>query len=191
MSLESLVDTYGYLAVLVGTFLEGETILVLGGFAAHRGYLHLPWVILAAFIGTLCGDQLFFFLGRKHSRAILVKRPSWKRQIDRAHQLLERFGTPLILGFRFLYGLRSVTPFVIGMSPFPTAKFIFLNVVGALVWAIAVGIGGYLFGNALEIIMGNVKRFEFQAFIAIAIMGALLWIFHFLRCRRRGNPSTP
>jgi len=60
MTLESIVDTYGYVAVLLGTFLEGETILVLGGFAAHRGYLALPWVIVAAFFGSLCGDQLFF-----------------------------------------------------------------------------------------------------------------------------------
>ena len=64
MTLQSLIDTYGYLAILVGTFFEGETILVLGGFAAYRGYLHLPWVIIAAFVGSLCGDQLFFFLGR-------------------------------------------------------------------------------------------------------------------------------
>ena len=111
--------------------------------------------------------------------------------MDRAHQLLERFGTPLILGFRFLYGLRTVTPFVIGTSTVPAAKFIFLNAAGALVWAIAVGTGGYLFGNALEIVIGNVKRYEFQAFIAIAIVGLLIWIFYFLRRRRRGNPSTP
>jgi membrane protein DedA with SNARE-associated domain len=41
MTLESLVDAYGYVAVLVGTFLEGETIFVSGGFAAHRGYIWL------------------------------------------------------------------------------------------------------------------------------------------------------
>ena len=74
MSLESLIDTYGYLAILVGTFFEGETVLVLGGFAAHRGYLDLPGVILAAFVGTLLGDQLFFVLGRWHSEKILAKR---------------------------------------------------------------------------------------------------------------------
>jgi len=45
MTLESVIDTYGYVAVLIGTCLEGETILVLGG----RGYLALPWVIVAAF----------------------------------------------------------------------------------------------------------------------------------------------
>jgi membrane protein DedA with SNARE-associated domain len=42
MTLEPFVEAYGYLAVLAGTFVEGETILVLGGFAASRGYLGLP-----------------------------------------------------------------------------------------------------------------------------------------------------
>lgn len=45
MSLEYLIDTYGYPAILIGTFLEGETILVLGGIVAKLGYLKLPWVM--------------------------------------------------------------------------------------------------------------------------------------------------
>ena len=59
--MEHLIDTYGYWAVLLATFPEGETILVIAGFAAHQGYLTLMPVILAAFAGSLCGDQLFFF----------------------------------------------------------------------------------------------------------------------------------
>jgi len=35
MNLESIIEAYGYAAILVGTFLEGETILILGGFVAH------------------------------------------------------------------------------------------------------------------------------------------------------------
>ena len=60
MDLQSIIENYGYAAILIGTFLEGETILVLAGLAAHQGYLVLSWVILAAFVGSLCGDQLFF-----------------------------------------------------------------------------------------------------------------------------------
>ena len=52
MLLEELITTYGYAAVGIGSFLEGETVLVLGGLAAHRGYLELPWVIVYAFLGT-------------------------------------------------------------------------------------------------------------------------------------------
>jgi len=37
VALQSFVDTYGYLAIMVGTFFEGETILVLGGFTGHPG----------------------------------------------------------------------------------------------------------------------------------------------------------
>lgn len=189
MTLESIVDTYGYVAVLLGTFLEGETILVLGGFAAHRGYLALPGVILAAFIGSLCGDQLFFFLGRRHSQAVLARRPAWKARADQANRLLERFRTPFILSFRFLCGLRTVSPFVIGMSSVPARQFIPLNAIGALVWAVVVGTGGYLFGSALEVVIGEVKRYEVEALLAIAIIGILVWISHFYRRRKRTTSS--
>ncbi len=185
MTFESIIDTYGYVAILIGTFLEGETILVLGGFAANGGYLHLPWVILVAFIGSLCGDQLFFFLGRWHSEAVLRKWPSWKVRVDKAQSLVDRFRTPLILLFRFLYGLRTVTPFVIGMGPVPTAQFVLLNAVGAIVWAIAVGTGGYLFGSALEALIGNIKHYEIQILGAVAIIGLLIWTIHFYLRRRR------
>jgi membrane protein DedA with SNARE-associated domain len=189
LTLESAIQTYGYWAILVGTFLEGETILILGGFAAQGGYLELPWVIVAAFTGTFCGDQLFFFLGRRHSQRILAKRPSWKRRVEKAQRLLERVRTPLMLGFRFLYGLRSVTPFVIGMSDVRTALFVFLNMLGAVVWAIAVGVGGYVFGGALEILVGNIKRYELFAFAAIALAGLVIWLLHLHRGRRDGPSS--
>ena len=46
--LESFLAKYGYIAILLGTAFEGETIMIMGGFSAHRGYLELlPWVVLA------------------------------------------------------------------------------------------------------------------------------------------------
>jgi len=188
--LETLLQTYGYWAVLIGTFAEGETVLVLGAFAAHRGYLALPWVILAAFIGTLMGDQLFFYLGRKHTQWVLARRPSWKARIDRAHQLMERYRTLLILGFRFMYGLRTIIPFLMGMSSVSTKKIIILDVIAALVWAVVVGTGGYLFGNILEIILGDIKHYELPILVAIALIGVSLWAlhrYHYYRSRRGEN----
>lgn len=58
MPLADLLREYGYYAVFLGTFLEGETVLVMAGFAAHSGYLQLPWVIAVA--GGTLGDQLYF-----------------------------------------------------------------------------------------------------------------------------------
>ena len=185
MILERLIDTYGYWAILVGTFFEGETVLILGGFFASRGYLNLPWVLLVAFIGSLCGDQLFFFLGRKYSGRILARLHSWQNRIDRVHKLLERFQTSLIIIYRFMWGFRSVTPFVIGTSPIPYRRFILLNVLAALLWALAIGTGGYLFGSALQAFMGDLKKYEFEILIAVATTGLGIWIIHFSRRRRQ------
>ncbi len=185
MDLQSIIENYGYVAIVIGTFLEGETILVLAGLAAHQGYLVLAWVILAAFLGSLCGDQLFFYLGRKHSQAVLSRRPAWKQKAEKVHGMMNRFQTPMILSFRFLYGLRTVAPFVIGMSPVSVKQFILLNAAGALIWAVAVAYGGYLFGHALEVFIGRLKSYEIYIMGSVAIFGLLIWIFHFYRRRRR------
>jgi membrane protein DedA with SNARE-associated domain len=179
MDMQTIIENYGYAAILIGTFLEGETILVLAGLAAHQGYLTLGGVIAAAFLGSLWGDQLFFYLGRKHRQAVLAKRPAWKTKAEKVHKLMSRYQTPMILSFRFLYGLRTVAPFVIGTSAVSFKKFAFLNAIGALVLAVAVGSGGYLFGNALELFIGKVKHYEVQVFAIIALLGLLVWSVHF------------
>ena len=76
MNLAGLLATYGYLAVAVGTFLEGETILLMAGFAAHCGYLDLSKVILVAFVAGFLGDQFYFFLGQRYGDRILARFPS-------------------------------------------------------------------------------------------------------------------
>lgn len=190
MDLNTLIANYGYGAIFIGTFLEGETILVLAGLAAHQGYLALSGVILAAFLGSLCGDQLFFYLGRKHSQAVLSRRPAWKKKADKIHQMMQRYETVMILSFRFLYGLRTIAPFVIGTSPVSFKKFIVLNAVGALVWAAAVSTGGYLFGRALEMLIGKIKHYEVQIFVLIALIGLIIWSVHFYYQKKIKNKST-
>jgi membrane protein DedA with SNARE-associated domain len=77
--LAHLIQSYGYLAILIGTLFEGETILVLGGFAAHRGHLSLPVVVLVAFAGSLLGDQTMFWVGHIYGGALLRRWPSLQR----------------------------------------------------------------------------------------------------------------
>lgn len=183
MTLHYFLETYGYAAILVGTVLEGETILILGGFAAHLGYLKLPWVIVAAFAGTLSGDQLFFYLGRTHRGKIIKTFPSWATRIRKAQTALERYGNTLMLTFRFLYGLRTVIPFAIGMTSISATRFFCFNVVGAIIWAVVIGAGGYLFGRALELFLADVRHYEIEIMAIIILAGLLVWTIHFHRRR--------
>ncbi|MDP3182266.1 MAG: DedA family protein [Desulfobaccales bacterium] len=183
-TLEHLIKNYGYLAVMLGTFLEGETVLVLAGIAAHLGYLKLSLVVLAAFIGALSGDLLYFFLGRWHGPGILLKHPQWQTRIDKLQKLLARYHSPLILMSRFLYGLRMVAPFALGLGHVPPGKYLLLDATSVLVWTVAVAAGGYLFGNFLEIIIGDIKRYELLVMGAIAAVGILIGVIYYYRRRK-------
>jgi membrane protein DedA with SNARE-associated domain len=190
MAVETLISTYGYAAILVGTFFEGETILVLGGFAAHRGYLGLLGVIASGFLGTLCGDQLYFYLGRAQGTKVLDKRPHWRAKSTRVFSMLQQHHLLAILAFRFLYGLRTVTPFVLGASGINPFLFFFLNALGALLWAVSVGVSGYLFGHVFESVIGRVEKYELLVFIVLSIAGALAWGIYWLRRHQAGKQHS-
>lgn len=182
---EALIETYGYAALLIGTFLEGETVLVAAGFAAHRGYLALPWVVLVAFVGSTAGDQFWFYVGRWRGRAYISSRPRWAIRAEQLQTRLTRFEIPIVLGFRFMYGLRTVTPLVLGASGYSPARFAILNVVGAAVWSALVGAAGFVFGNAIELVISDAKRYEMWVLCLLLVVGALFWVYRALSDRKR------
>jgi membrane protein DedA with SNARE-associated domain len=80
VDLGALIQQYGYMAVFVGSVLEGETLLLLAGLAAHRGYLRLEWIIVVAAAGAFLGDQICFLGGRLFGRPMLARWPRWRRR---------------------------------------------------------------------------------------------------------------
>lgn len=177
MSIETLIQSYGYLAVFLGTLLEGEAIVILAAFAAHQGYVSLSEVILAAFAGGCLGDQFYFFLGRYQGKAFLRRRPAWKDRVEAADRLVERFHIWVILAIRYLYGLRSVLCFALGMSCVSGWTFALLNAVGVAVWALLMGLGGYYLGYALEALLKDIKKYELAAAAAIVAVSLAIWAF--------------
>lgn len=183
-TLEYLVGTYGYLAILVGTFIEGETILIVGGFVAHLGFLKLPYVMGTALIGSFLGDQFFFFLGRIKGPVLLSRFVKIQKRVDKIHIFLERHKNVIMIGFRFVYGIRILTPIVLGMNHKISAKrFFIFNAVGAIVWSVVVSLGGYLFGEVLHVIMKDIKQYELKIIVGLVIIGLLAWILNRLTAK--------
>ena len=181
--ISTFVASYGYLAVFIGTLLEGETVLVAAGFAAHRGLLSWPDVVLTAIIGAILGDQLAFLLGRWKGHALLERFPKLARHQPRIHHLLERYDVAFILSIRFLYGLRIAGPILLGSSRLPALRFFVLNVVGAVLWTVAITGLGYFFGATLNLLIADMKRFETSILTAIVVIGVGLMIWHKRRTR--------
>jgi membrane protein DedA with SNARE-associated domain len=180
MDLASLIQNWGYPAVFAGSLIEGETILALAAVAAHRGYLALPWVIAVAAAGGFLGDQIYFLVGRFAGDRVLARWPGLRPGAERVRQLLDRYDAPLILGVRFMYGLRTVGPIAIGMSRVHWHRFALLNLAGAIVWAVLVAAIGYALGEALTRVLGDLKEVEEWVFGAVLVAGlaGVAWLRH-------------
>jgi membrane protein DedA with SNARE-associated domain len=171
MDIPSFLDTYGYLAVFVGAFLEGETILGLAGLAAHRGYLDFYTVAVVALLAGFLGDQFYFFLGRFKGQKILMRFPLAHERAHRFDAMLSRWHAPLIIAIRFMYGFRIMGPVLLGMGRVPAWKFVVFNFIGAAIWAPLIAGIGYFCGTVLETILHDVKRYEMWVFAAVALVG--------------------
>jgi membrane protein DedA with SNARE-associated domain len=181
MDLAGLIDSYGYLAVFLGSFLEGETILALAGLAAYRNYLDLPKVIALAMLAGFLGDQFYFFLGRYKGKQVLERFPKMKRRAHRFDAMLARWHAPLIVGIRFMYGFRIVGPILLGMGRVPAWKFMLYNFIGAAIWAPLIASIGYFFGGAVKAALGHLKRYELWVFLALLAVGVGFALYHHFR----------
>jgi len=178
MDFQSLIEHYGYLAITIGAFFEGETILVVGGFLAHSGHLELPWVMLSAFMGTIFGDQLYFYIGRYKGMEWVEAHPKWHARTAKIFKYLHQNQTLFILSFRFIYGIRSVAPFVIGASGVNPLKYTILNLISATIWAISVGYLGYAVGEVAVQYLEDIKKYEYWIIGLILMISMMVWFYY-------------
>ncbi len=184
--IESFVQSYGYAALFLGTILEGETVLILAGLMAHMGLMKLPLVILVALLGSFMGDQFYFFLGRRKGAALLDRHPAWQRRAEKAHQAMRRYHNWIMLGFRFVYGMRTITPLILGMDrTIPVRRFILLNLIGAALWSTVIATGGYFFGQVLKIFLADIKRYELALLLVILLIGIAIRLLAHYREKRK------
>jgi membrane protein DedA with SNARE-associated domain len=180
-NMRGMLRRYGYGIILVWTFLEGETIVILAGMWAASLGLN-PWLIaLYAFLGSFTSDQLMFSLGRYKGGSVLQWFPRIAKNMDKAAVLFKKYDIALILGFRFVYGVRNVTPVLLGISGVSHFKFFALNIIGAGIWALSFAFGGHYSGEAFMHLKEQVGHNIFYVLIAIGVVAFGVW---FLRSRR-------
>lgn len=187
MPLEQLITDWGYWAILVVTFIEGETIVILAGIAAHLDYLEINLVIITAIIGSFGGDQLWFYIGRRWGPQIIAKRPSWQEGAEKVYKHLHKHQYWLILTFRFYYGFRNVTPFVLGSSGIPWLRFFTLNLIGAIVWAFTFAYAGYFLGETFRLFIADYHKIALYVLGALVLLGLAIWLTSLIYRRRKAR----
>lgn len=188
--LKSFLSSYGYFAVLLLTFLEGETIIVLAGIAAAQGLMNPLLVGLSGFIGSFLGDQLYYTIGRYYGLALLERWPSLKPQVEWAFRLVRKYQDLYILSFRFIYGIRNVSPFVIAISGVTRRRFVTLNGIAALLWAATFTSSGYFFGYILEPLVAGYRDILLISFFVLLILTTSTMLLMKMYRRRKKQRSA-
>ncbi|WOE78484.1 DedA family protein [Pseudomonas protegens] len=185
LDLNALIAAYGYWVIFIGCLLEGETVLILGGMAAHQGSLQWAQVIGWATLGGILGDQLLFWTGRYSGARLLPRLRRHQAAIERIQDLIQRYPSTSVFAVRFLYGMRLVGPMVIGASGLAPWRFALLNALGAAVWATLFVSVGYWAGEALQHFLGDLKPYRQPIFVAVVTMVAVVALIRHLRKRRK------
>jgi membrane protein DedA with SNARE-associated domain len=172
IGLEPVLARYGVGVIFLGCLLEGETIALLGGMMAHRGLFSLMEAMLAAFFGSLASDQLLFWIGRYRRDWVMRQKLARSPAFTRALCLIERKPRSSILTFRFIYGMRTVSPLALGASRVSANLYALLNAAAAAIWAVLLTGAGYLAWHAIEHVIGRVRSIEH--FLLGAVLAAAL-----------------
>jgi membrane protein DedA with SNARE-associated domain len=204
--LRDYLETHGYWVLFVGTFLEGEAILIMAGFLAFQGYLQISGVIMTAFAGSFLGDQFFFYLGRIQGTALLRRFHFIARRFRASLRLIGKYGAFVAFISRFTYGFRIILPIILGITNLSPRTFLLINLCSACVWAAIFSLAGYLFGKSAELFLGDVGKYEHYLLLALVGIITLVWCFHAyhawnakkpararlerIRAIRRGNSGT-
>lgn len=185
--LTDYLQVHGYWVLFVGTFLEGEAILMFAGFLACQGYLSINGVIVSAFAGSFLGDQFYFHLGRRRGVFFLKLFATFASKFRKALRLIERYGSFIAFVSRFTYGFRILLPIVLGMTNLSSRRFLILNLASALSWAMLFSLGGFLFGKGAALFIDDMERYEPYLLLILAAFTGCLWLGHYAVHRWRGR----
>ena len=173
--------------LLLGFLLPGDTILFGAGLlaASPSSDVNLVVLVIGAFVAAVAGNEVGYLTGRRYGRTWLENRESGRAltQLRRTESFYERYGWFSVVVARWIPWVRTVTPVVAGTAAMRRASFTSANVVGALTWAVALPIVGYV---AYQLPVVRTIAFTIAGiFITISLVGrAVLLVRDGLRRRR-------
>jgi membrane protein DedA with SNARE-associated domain len=185
--MEEYIARYGYIAIVIGTFLEGETTELLGGIFSKLRYMELDYVMTWAFVGTFAGDCTFFFLGKAFGRNIIDRYQFLRSKIPLANGIMKKYGNYIIFFVRFFVGVRGIILLLLGCTDIRKRTFFLYSILSAALWSIVVSAIGYLFANVVYIFVRDIRKYEAYIVPAIIVfVAACIFIYrHIVREREK------
>ncbi len=148
---------FGLVAVLesstiAGVIIPGTTIVVLAGVLSAQGFFDIGDMIWFVAIGAIIGDNISYYLGTHANKFFNKKNKLLKlSHLESGELFFKKHGNKSVFLGRFVGPIRSIIPFIAGLTKMNRWTFFFWNVASAFVWSIATLAIGYFFGGTINI----------------------------------------
>ncbi|MBE0426812.1 MAG: VTT domain-containing protein [Nitrospirae bacterium] len=159
--MEDLISQYGYIAIFILTFFEGESVLIAAGFLSYNGYLNGNVVVVVSVFASYIGHGTFFLIALYRREAFIKTiQKLIKVDLTRLEYLMAKYGVASIFISQWLYGFRLLSAAVLGLSGMGAKKYFSFLLISCLLWATICTYVGYFFGATLQNILGDIKRYD-------------------------------
>ncbi len=172
--MEDFLLQYGYLALILGTFLEGETALLVASSLAYAGVFSVPETVFFGFLGSFLSDWTYFLIGRLNGNLFVERRPALKLKLEPAQRFFEKNRLQILISYRFLYGLRTILPLMIGLTGIRPYLFLAFSIVTGFLWSSLVGGAGYLAGSYFGLTAEAFEDYGILVILGFGIIGTLV-----------------
>lgn len=156
--------------VVIMPFLPGDSLLFASGMlaAAFPNDVNLFLVLILLWIAAVLGDTVNYSIGKYFGeklirQTIFGKRIIKDQDIEKTEAFFNKYGAKTIIVARFIPIVRTLAPFVAGISKMHYGNFIQYNIIGGTIWVFGLTLAGYFLGN-IPIIRDH---FELMVFLLI------------------------
>jgi membrane protein DedA with SNARE-associated domain/membrane-associated phospholipid phosphatase len=141
----------GEALLIIGLFVPSTAVLVGAGVLVGTGHLGFWPVIIATAVGCILGDQISYWAGRLFGERLKTMWPLhlYPQLVAKGEDFVRQHGGKSIAIGRFVPGVKSVVPGIVGMFGMNQLFFIFVNVTSGIFWSFAHVVPGVLIGQGL------------------------------------------
>ncbi len=171
------LETYGYLILFLYSFGGGFLALMGAGVLSYTGHMDLTTSILVAFVANFIGDLVLFYMGRYNKKEVMGYLHKHKRKLALSHILMKKHGSWVIFLQKYVYGIKTLIPLAIGITKYDLKKFVLLNLFASALWALVVGLGSYMAGEAIKSAYEIIAERPYLAPVVLfSIVGLIWWL---------------
>jgi len=155
------IATYGYAGIffllilgIVGLPVPDETLMTYTGFLVYKGTLQFIPALAAAYLGSVAGITISYWLGRKLGLPLVHRYGKYvhfgQAELDRVHNWFHRMGRWTLTFGYYIPGVRHFTAYVAGTADMPFAEFAIFAYSGGFLWCMTFLSLGYFLGERWE-----------------------------------------